>query len=84
MGNVIYCLYKHQAFFAEHPQYAENDFYITGESYAGHYIPAFASRVHKGNKAREGIHINFKVLLTELVLLNLLPHLTFFNLDFCG
>ncbi|KAK9127522.1 hypothetical protein Syun_016319 [Stephania yunnanensis] len=49
-----------QAFFTEHPQYAKNDFYITGESYAGHYIPAFASRVHKGNKAKEGIHINLK------------------------
>ncbi|EXC31798.1 Serine carboxypeptidase-like 48 [Morus notabilis] len=49
-----------QAFFTEHPQYAKNDFYITGESYAGHYIPAFASRVHQGNKAKEGMHINFK------------------------
>ncbi|KAL9290914.1 Serine carboxypeptidase-like 49 [Arabidopsis thaliana] len=38
----------------------KNDFYITGESYAGHYIPAFASRVHKGNKANEGVHINLK------------------------
>ncbi|WJX74302.1 Serine carboxypeptidase-like 48, variant 2 [Trifolium repens] len=49
-----------QAFFKEHPQFAKNDFYITGESYAGHYIPAFASRVHQGNKAKEGIHINLK------------------------
>ncbi|KAF8397747.1 hypothetical protein HHK36_016669 [Tetracentron sinense] len=49
-----------QAFFAEHPQFAKNDFYITGESYAGHYIPAFAARVHRGNKAKEGIHINLK------------------------
>ncbi|KAK1572405.1 hypothetical protein Q3G72_032249 [Acer saccharum] len=49
-----------QAFFKEHPQFAKNDFYITGESYAGHYIPAFASRVHRGNKAKEGIHINLK------------------------
>ncbi|KAK3127019.1 hypothetical protein QOZ80_7AG0567020 [Eleusine coracana subsp. coracana] len=49
-----------QAFFTEHPQYAENDFYITGESYAGHYIPAFASRVYQGNKNNEGIHINLK------------------------
>ncbi|MQL91417.1 hypothetical protein Taro_024031 [Colocasia esculenta] len=49
-----------QAFFAEHPEIADNDFYITGESYAGHYIPAFASRIHQGNKAREGIHINLK------------------------
>ncbi|XP_052200207.1 serine carboxypeptidase-like isoform X1 [Diospyros lotus] len=49
-----------QAFFAEHPEFAKNDFYITGESYAGHYIPAFAARVHQGNKAKEGIHINLK------------------------
>ena len=53
-----------QAFFKEHPEYVENDFYITGESYAGHYIPAFATRVHKGNKNKEGIHINLKVLLS--------------------
>ncbi|PIA29125.1 hypothetical protein AQUCO_06200013v1 [Aquilegia coerulea] len=49
-----------QAFFAEHPDYAKNEFYITGESYAGHYIPAFAARIHHGNKAKEGIHINLK------------------------
>ncbi|KAK8574529.1 hypothetical protein V6N13_034210 [Hibiscus sabdariffa] len=49
-----------QAFFAEHPELANNDFYITGESYAGHYIPAFAARVHRGNKAIDGIHINLK------------------------
>ncbi|XP_051134283.1 serine carboxypeptidase-like [Andrographis paniculata] len=49
-----------QAFFKEHPQYAKNDFYITGESYAGHYIPAFAGRVHQGNKNKEGLHINLK------------------------
>ncbi|KAI3748587.1 hypothetical protein L6452_11759 [Arctium lappa] len=49
-----------QAFFKEHPEFAKNDFYITGESYAGHYIPAFAARVNKGNKAKEGIHINLK------------------------
>ncbi|KAG2645322.1 hypothetical protein PVAP13_2KG363470 [Panicum virgatum] len=49
-----------QAFFAEHPEYAKNDFFITGESYAGHYIPAFASRVYRGNNNNEGIHINLK------------------------
>uniref|UniRef100_A0A7N0TU37 Carboxypeptidase n=1 Tax=Kalanchoe fedtschenkoi TaxID=63787 RepID=A0A7N0TU37_KALFE len=51
-----------QAFFDTHPEFVKNDFYITGESYAGHYIPALASRVHKGNKAKEGIHINLKGL----------------------
>ncbi|KAI3846922.1 hypothetical protein MKX03_016578, partial [Papaver bracteatum] len=49
------------AFFAEHPQYAKNDFYIPGESYVGHYIPAFAARVHQGNKSKEGLHINLKL-----------------------
>ncbi|XP_022765464.1 serine carboxypeptidase 3-like isoform X2 [Durio zibethinus] len=49
-----------QAFFAEHPEFSENGFYITGESYAGHYIPAFAARVYRGNKAKDGIHINLK------------------------
>ncbi|KAM1447679.1 hypothetical protein COP1_006532 [Malus domestica] len=49
-----------QEFFTQHPQFAKNDFYITGESYAGHYVPALASRVHKGNKAKEGTHINLK------------------------
>ncbi|KAL2937224.1 Serine carboxypeptidase-like 49 [Bienertia sinuspersici] len=49
-----------QAFFIEHPNFAKNDFYITGESYAGHYIPAFAATVHNNNKAEKGIHINLK------------------------
>ncbi|CAI9761531.1 unnamed protein product [Fraxinus pennsylvanica] len=51
-----------QAFFQAHPQYAKNDFYITGESYAGHYIPAFAARIQQGNNNKEGIHINMKGL----------------------
>uniref|UniRef100_A0A7N0SVX3 Carboxypeptidase n=1 Tax=Kalanchoe fedtschenkoi TaxID=63787 RepID=A0A7N0SVX3_KALFE len=49
-----------QAFFQGHPEFVHHDFYITGESYAGHYIPALASRVDRGNKANEGIHINLK------------------------
>ncbi|XP_028776242.1 serine carboxypeptidase-like [Neltuma alba] len=49
-----------QAFFMEHPQFVQNDFYVTGESYAGHYIPAVASRIHQANKAKEGIHINLQ------------------------
>ncbi|XP_027345767.1 serine carboxypeptidase-like isoform X1 [Abrus precatorius] len=49
-----------QEFFKAHPEFVKNDFYITGESYAGHYIPALASRVSKGNKENQGIHINLK------------------------
>ncbi|XP_019412751.1 PREDICTED: serine carboxypeptidase-like [Lupinus angustifolius] len=51
-----------QAFFNKHPEFVKNDFYITGESYAGHYIPGLASRVHKGNIKKEGIYINLKGL----------------------
>ncbi|KAG7556158.1 Peptidase S10 serine carboxypeptidase [Arabidopsis suecica] len=49
-----------QAFFKEHPNLAKNDLYITGESYAGHYIPALAWRVHNENKKKEGVSINLK------------------------
>ncbi|WVZ20870.1 hypothetical protein V8G54_008192 [Vigna mungo] len=49
-----------QEFFKAHPEFVKNDFYITGESYAGHYIPALASRVNQGNKGNQGIHINLK------------------------
>ncbi|XP_072975078.1 serine carboxypeptidase-like isoform X1 [Typha angustifolia] len=49
-----------QAFFKEHQDYLKNDFYITGESYAGHYIPAAAERVYRGNKEMQGYHINLK------------------------
>ncbi|CAK8576174.1 unnamed protein product [Lathyrus sativus] len=49
-----------QEFFKQHTEYVKNDFYITGESYAGHYVPALASRVHQGNKDNKGITINLK------------------------
>jgi len=37
-------------FFAKHVELADNDLYIFGESYAGHYVPAIAHRVWRGNK----------------------------------
>nr|XP_027191076.1 serine carboxypeptidase-like 48 [Cicer arietinum] len=49
-----------QAFFKQHSNFVKNDFYIIGESYAGHFVPALASRVHQGNKNKEGININLK------------------------
>lgn len=32
-------------FFADHPQYSSNSFYIFGESYAGKYIPAISAKI---------------------------------------
>ncbi|KAI7864879.1 Alpha/Beta hydrolase protein [Spinellus fusiger] len=39
-----------QLFIREFTQYSELDFHISGESYAGHYIPAIATAIHKQNK----------------------------------
>ena len=30
---------------AVHPDMADRDFYVTGESYAGHYVPAVSNRL---------------------------------------
>ncbi|EFJ35650.1 serine carboxypeptidase-like enzyme [Selaginella moellendorffii] len=40
------------------PEYSKNDFYVTGESYAGHYIPTLASKILSYNS--QGGSINFK------------------------
>ncbi|XP_038707188.1 serine carboxypeptidase-like 49, partial [Tripterygium wilfordii] len=47
-------------FFKLYPDFVKNDFFITGQSYAGHYAPALASRIQEGNRRNEGIHINLK------------------------
>jgi cathepsin A (carboxypeptidase C) len=45
-----------QGFVKAFPQYADRDFYLTGESYAGHYIPAMSAKiVRKG-----GLPLKFK------------------------
>lgn len=49
-----------QAFYEAHPELQENELYITGESYAGHYVPAVTSRIHQANKARKGLPLNLK------------------------
>jgi cathepsin A (carboxypeptidase C) len=53
--------YFFQAFFQTHPEYSQSPFYIIGESYAGHYVPAISHRVWKGNQSPcdECVNINF-------------------------
>jgi cathepsin A (carboxypeptidase C) len=46
-----------QGFFTQFPQYATSKFYIFGESYAGHYIPAISHKIWESNKAATGVHI---------------------------
>merc|ERR1719410_2865192 len=43
----------------KYPNYQSNDFYITSESYGGHYMPTLAQQIILGNKAGGKPQINF-------------------------
>jgi len=47
-------------FFKLYPQYASNKFYVSGESYAGHYVPQLAATILEGNKVEGNKKINLK------------------------
>jgi len=47
VANNLYSLLL--TFYAVFPETAGNDLYITGESYAGHYIPAFGYKIFQEN-----------------------------------
>lgn len=51
-----------QNFFNKNPQYKNVDFYITGESYAGHYIPAISHYIWKMNQNAANPKINLKAI----------------------
>lgn len=42
------------------PQYKHRDFYIAGESYAGHYVPQLAKKINDHNKASSDSPVNLK------------------------
>ncbi|VVC29665.1 Serine carboxypeptidase, serine active site,Serine carboxypeptidases, histidine active [Cinara cedri] len=46
-------------FFTMFPEYQKNDFYVTGESYAGKYVPAVSYVIHKNNP-NASLKINLK------------------------
>ena len=50
------------SFFGGFPEFQENEFYITGESYAGQYIPTLMDQIHTkgGDHRTDGIAINLK------------------------
>merc|ERR1719373_383837 len=48
-------------FFAAYPQYSGLDFYITGESYGGHYVPAISKKIYDmQSSGTPEFHINMK------------------------
>lgn len=52
-----------QGFLMQYPQFQTVPFYITGESYAGHYIPSVATRILAGNEVGgEPIIINLDAI----------------------
>ncbi|KAG0736544.1 hypothetical protein G6F23_010887 [Rhizopus arrhizus] len=55
-----------QLFLDEYKQYASNPFHISGESYAGHYLPAISSEIiHQNENATENglLEINYQSML---------------------
>lgn len=53
-SNMVFFL---QGFFTQFPQYAKVKFYIFGESYGGHYVPAIGHAVWVSNKNKDSVHI---------------------------
>jgi len=52
-----------QAWLKDFKQYQTSKFWLSGESYAGHYVPEFAQRVLDGNENEEGIPVNLQGFL---------------------
>jgi len=49
-------------FFLVFTEVQQSDFYITGESYAGKYVPAISYKIHKMNQDPANVRINLKGL----------------------
>ncbi|XP_068661921.1 serine carboxypeptidase-like 35 [Aristolochia californica] len=57
--------------FQRFPSFKSHDFYITGESYAGHYVPQLSELIYERNKhASNDSHINFKGFMIGNAVIN--------------
>ncbi|XP_010279512.1 PREDICTED: serine carboxypeptidase-like 40 isoform X2 [Nelumbo nucifera] len=52
------------------PEYKTRDFYIAGESYAGHYVPQFAHTILQHNKIEQNNIINLKGIMIGNAVIN--------------
>ena len=77
-GKDVYALLT--LFFKQFPQYATQDFHIAGESYAGHYIPVFASEILSHKKT----NINLKSVLIGNGLTDGLTQYEYYRPMACG
>ncbi|ELQ36921.1 hypothetical protein MCOR27_009691 [Pyricularia oryzae] len=77
-GKDIYALLT--LFFHQFPEYAKQDFHIAGESYAGHYIPVFASEILSHKKR----NINLKSVLIGNGLTDGLTQYEYYRPMACG
>ena len=77
-GKDVYALMT--LFFKQFPEYAHQDFHIAGESYAGHYIPVFASEILSHKKR----NINLKSVLIGNGLTDGLTQYQYYKPMACG
>lgn len=49
-----------QALYRTHSEWKNNELFVVGVSYGGHYAPALAHRIWRGNNHKEGLHIALK------------------------
>jgi cathepsin A (carboxypeptidase C) len=77
-GKDVYALLT--LFFKQFPEYATQDFHISGESYAGHYIPVFASEILSHKKT----NINLKSVLIGNGLTDGLTQYKYYKPMACG
>ncbi|CAH2073553.1 unnamed protein product [Thlaspi arvense] len=57
--------------FTKFPEFRSNEFYITGESYAGHYVPQLAELIYDRNKkVTRGSQINLKGFMIGNAVIN--------------
>ncbi|KAK4379735.1 hypothetical protein RND71_001597 [Anisodus tanguticus] len=66
IDNLIFLLNWIERF----PEYKNRDFYITGESYAGHFVPELAERILHHNKLAKKTLINLKGIMIGNAVIN--------------